>query len=329
MTLCLPRLRFIAVVLGIIALPLASPSAHGQAAGYPSRSINLIVPFGPGSVTDLLARITAKGLSESMGQPVVVQNKPGAGGNIGAADVAVAAPDGYTLLLGPTSTNAVNPSLYKDLKFQPLRDFVAITNVATVGNVLVAHPEVPAKTVKELVELLPKNQYTYASTGNGGSMHLSGELFKMLTTTDMMHVPYKGGGAALADLLPGRVNLMFCNLPLCLPHIQSGKLRALAITSSHRSPLLPEVPTMVEAGLPEYEVNGWFGLFAPAKVDASIVQKLNAETRKVLDMPEVKKQLLAQGAEPAGGPSDEFSQFVQQEHDKWAKVINDAGITLE
>ncbi|MGP1615319.1 MAG: tripartite tricarboxylate transporter substrate-binding protein, partial [Pollutimonas bauzanensis] len=234
-----------------------------------------------------------------------------------------------TLLLGPTSTNAVNPSLYKDLKFQPLRDFAPITNVATVANVLVVNPQVPAKTVGELISLLPGQKYSYASTGNGGSMHLSGELFKSLTNTQMLHVPYKGGGAALADLLPGRVEAMFCNVPLCLSHIESGKLRALAVTSAQRSALLPQVPTMAEAGLPGYEVNGWFGLFAPAKVDPAIVEKLNAEVQKILNQPEVKQQLLALGAEPAGGSVRDFTQFVQAEHDKWAKVIKDAGISLE
>jgi len=323
------KFRLAAIALAAAALTVVPVAAQAQTTAYPNKPINLIVPFGPGSVTDLLARIVAKGLGDSLGQSVIVQNKAGAAGNIGAAEVAAAPADGYTLLLGPTSTNAVNSSLYKNLKYQPLRDFVAITDVATVANVLVVNPEVPAKNVKELIALLPTKEYSYASTGNGGSMHLSGELFKSITKTPMLHVPYKGGGAALADLLPGRVQVMFCNLPLCLPHIQSGKLNALAITSSKRSALLPDVPTMAEAGLPDYEVNGWFGLFAPAKVDPAIVQKLNAEMKKILDKPEIKQQLSAQGAEPDWSTSEQFTKFVTAEHDKWAKVIKEAGISIE
>lgn len=327
------KTRLLPAVFGIAALALAdmpvAAQVDAQAKDYPSRAITLVVPFGAGSVTDILGRITAQQLTESLGQTVIVQNKAGAGGNIGAAEVAAAPADGYTLLLGPTSTNAVNPSLYKDLKFDPLRDFVPITNVATVANVLVVYPGVPANNVKELIALLHKEKYAYASGGTGGSMHLAGELFKSMTKTDMLHVPYKGGSAALADLLTGRVQAMFCNLPVCLPHIKSGKLRALAITSGARSALLPDVPTMAEAGLPDYEVTGWFGLFAPAKVDPAIVRKLNTAVRTALDKPEVKKQLLAQGAEPAGDTPEAFAKFVKQEHDKWAKVIHDAGIKIE
>ncbi len=323
------RVLHVASALAVAAMPFALPAASAQASEYPSRPITLIVPFGPGSVTDTLGRIAAKGLSDSLGQPVVVENKSGAGGNIGATVAARATPDGYTLLLGPTSTNAVNPSLFKNLRFDPLRDFIAVTNVATVPNVLVVNPDVPVKSVKELIAFAPKENLSYASTGNGGSMHLSGELFNSMTKANLLHIPYGGGGAALNDLLPGRVQVMFCNLPLCLPHIKSGKLRALAITSSQRSPLLPEVPSMAEAGLPQYEVNGWFGLFVPAKTDPAIVAKLNSELRKILDKPEIKEQLMAQGAEPAGGSSEEFTAFVKAEHDKWAKVISDAGISLE
>ncbi|RTZ47626.1 tripartite tricarboxylate transporter substrate binding protein [Candidimonas sp. SYP-B2681] len=318
-----------AAALAFAVLPFASSVAAVGASEYPSRPIILVVPFGPGSVTDTLARISAKGLSDALGQPVVVENKSGAGGNIGAAAAARAAPDGYTLLLGPTSTNAVNPSLFKNLRFDPLRDFIAVSNVATVANVLVVNPDVPVTSVKQLIALAAEKDLSYASTGNGGSMHLSGELFKSMTQTNFLHIPYGGGGAALNDLLPGRVQVMFCNLPLCLPHIKSGELRALAITSPQRSPLLPEVPSMAEAGLPQYEVSGWFGLFVPAGTDPAIVDKLNYQMRNILEKPQIKAQLMAQGAEPAGGSSDEFGVFVKAEHDKWAKVINDAGITLE
>lgn len=308
---------------------LAPSLAGAQAAEkYPERTVTMIVPFGPGSVTDLLARIAANGLGESLGKSFVVHNKAGAGGNIGAAEVAAAAPDGYTLLIGPTSTNAVNPSLFKNIKFG-IDSFTPISNIAKVPNVLVVHPDVPAKSVSEFIELAKKRELTYASTGNGGSMHLSGELFSNMAGIKMLHVPYKGGGDALADLLPGRVDAMFCNLPLCLPHIESGKLRALGVTSTQASSLLRNVGPIADQGLPGYEVTGWFGLFAPAGVDAQIVEKLNKGLLAILDNEEVKRQLLAQGAEPDGSSPAEFDKFVRAEHAKWAKVIQEAGISLE
>ncbi len=308
---------------------LAPSFAGAQAAEkYPERTVTMIVPFGPGSVTDLLARIAANGLGESLGKSFVVHNKAGAGGNIGAAEVAAAAPDGYTLLIGPTSTNAVNPSLFKNIKFG-IDSFTPISNIAKVPNVLVVHPDVPAKSVSEFIELAKQRELTYASTGNGGSMHLSGELFSNMAGIKMLHVPYKGGGDALADLLPGRVDAMFCNLPLCLPHIESGKLRALGVTSTQASSLLPNVGPIADQGLPGYEVTGWFGLFAPAGVDAQIVEKLNKGLLAILDNEEVKRQLLAQGAEPDGSSPAEFDKFVRAEHAKWAKVIQEAGISLE
>ncbi|HLV28999.1 MAG TPA: tripartite tricarboxylate transporter substrate binding protein [Burkholderiaceae bacterium] len=321
------RLGWSATLATAVAIMPMMASAQ-QAANYPERSITMVVPFGPGSVTDLLARIVAKGIGDDLGQSVVVHNKAGAGGNIGAAEVANAAPDGYTLLVGPTSTNAVNPTLFKNIKFG-LDDFAPISNIATVPNVLVVHPDVPATTVAEFIELSKKRQLSYASTGNGGSMHLSGELFQSMSGADLMHVPYKGGGAALADLLPGRVDAMFCNLPLCLPHIESGKLRALGVTSRQASSLLPDVAPIAENGLPGYEVTGWFGLFAPAKVDPAIIDKLNASLMKTLNDEGIKQQLLAQGAETDGSSPAEFDQFVRAEHDKWARVIKEAGISIE
>jgi tripartite-type tricarboxylate transporter receptor subunit TctC len=320
--------------LGLAAMVAAAgtivmPGALAQAPAYPDKPIRLIVPFGPGSVTDTLARIVAARLSSSFGQPVVVENKAGAGGNIGAAQAASAPPDGHTLLLGPASTNAINPSLYKNLSFDPLRDFAPITNVASVANVLVVHPDVPARSVRELIAVLGKEDYSYASGGAGGSQHLSAELFKSLSGTRMQHIAYKGGAAALTDLLSGRVQLMFCNLPVCLPHIRSGKLRALAVTSASRSQLLPEVPTVAEAGLPDYVVDGWFGLFAPAAVPAAILDRLNREVVQILKNEEVRQQLLAQGAEPIANSRQDFAAFVRAEHDKWAKVIREGGIAIE
>ena len=304
-------------------------SASAQTPAYPAKPVTIIVPFAAGSVTDLLARIVAQRLAESLGQPFIVDNKAGADGNIGAAYAAAAAPDGYTLLMGAASTNAINPSLNKNLKFNPLKDFAPITNVAAVPNVLVVGPQVAAKNVKEFIQSAPKERYSFASSGAGGSMHLSGELFKVMTGTDLLHIPYKGGSAPVTDVMGGRVSAMFCNLPLCLPHIRSGKLTALAVTSPRRSPLLPDVPTMVEAGVKGYDVVGWFGLFAPAAVPKPIITKLNAETVKILKDPKVREQLLAQGAEPVGDTPEAFAEFVQKEHDRWAKIIKNAGITLQ
>ncbi|OZI61782.1 Bug family tripartite tricarboxylate transporter substrate binding protein [Bordetella genomosp. 11] len=324
------RKRGLAALAAGLALALAGTSAvRAQAPAYPSKPIRLIVPFGPGSVTDQLARIVASGLAERLGQSVVVENKAGAGGNIGAGFVAESAPDGYTLLMGAASTNAINPSLYTNLKFDPMKDFVPVANVASVTNVLVVNPQVKARSVKALIEELKTNNYSYASGGAGGSQHLSAELFKNMSKTDMVHIPYKGGSEPLPDLMSNRVQLMFCNLPVCLPHIQAGKLVALGVTSTQRSPLLPDVPTIAESGLPGYSVDGWFALFAPAKVPADIVARLHDETANVLATPATMEQIRRQGAEPNASSQAEFARFVQAEHDKWAKVIKDAGIRLE
>lgn len=327
----LPRLLPSRRLFTAALLATACLGAHAQApAAYPSRPVTIVVPFAAGSVTDLLARIVAQRLGDAMGQSFVVDNRAGADGNIGAAYAAAATPDGYTLLMGAASTNAINPSLHKNLKFNPLRDFAPITNVAAVPNVLVVGPQVPAKNVKEFIAAAGKEKYSYASSGAGGSMHLSGELFKALTgTPDLLHVAYKGGSAPVTDVMGGRVSAMFCNLPLCLPHIKSGKLTALGVTSPQRSPLLPDVPTIAQAGVAGYEVQGWFGLFAPAAVPKPIVQRLNTEVVRILKDPKVAEQLLAQGAEPVGDSPEAFAAFVQKEHDRWAKIIKDSGITLQ
>ncbi|WP_237173436.1 Bug family tripartite tricarboxylate transporter substrate binding protein [Paracandidimonas lactea] len=313
----------------LLAVLLAAAAVAQAQAAYPARPITLIVPFGPGSTTDTLARVVADGLAARLGGTVIVQNRPGASGNIGAAEAARADPDGYTLLVGPTSTNAVNPSLFKNLRFEPLKDFRPITNIAKSANVLVVHPDVNAQDVRGLIKVVRQRELSYASTGNGGSMHLSGELFKSMAGGKMLHVPYKGGGDALADLLPGRVQMMFCNVPLCLPHIRSGKLRALAVTTAKRSTLLPDVPTMDESGLTGYDVSGWFGLFAPAGTDDVVIERLNNAVQEILRAPATREKLLTLGAEPDGGSSQAFDAFVRREHNKWAALIKQAGISLE
>jgi tripartite-type tricarboxylate transporter receptor subunit TctC len=307
----------------------AIPGAWAQnGPAYPTKAVTIVVPFAAGSVTDLLARIVAQRLSESLGQPVLIDNKAGADGNIGAGYAAAAAPDGYTLMMGAASTNAINPSLHKNLRFNALRDFAPISNVASMTNVLVVGPAVTATNVRDFIQEAKTHQYSYASSGAGGSMHLSGELFKgMAQIPDFMHIPYKGGSAPVTDVIGGRVSAMFCNLPLCLPHIRSGKLRALGVTSATRSPLLPDVPTIAESGVPGYDVQGWFGLFAPAGVPQTLVTRLNREVVRILQDPKVRESLLAQGAEPIGDSPQAFAAFVKQERARWARVIQDAGIT--
>lgn len=302
--------------------------AQAQSMGaYPERPVTIVVPFAAGSVTDILARHVAQGLGSQFGQSFIVENKPGADGNIGAGFVAAATPDGYTLMMGAASTNSINPSLHKNLRFNAIEDFVPVINVASMPNVLVVHPENPASNVVDFITAAKKNSYSFASSGSGGSMHLSGEMFKnMAQIPDYLHIPYKGGSAPVTDVIGNRVISMFCNLPLCLPHIQSGKMKALGVTSGTRSPLLPQIPTIAESGLPNYEVIGWFGLFAPKGVPADIVNRLNQEAAAYLNSPKTKELLLAQGAVPIGDTPQEFAKFVNSEYQRWAKVIKEAGI---
>lgn len=322
------RTAWRAFALAALVSLMAAPDGT-LAQDWPARPITMVVPFGAGSLTDTLARVVQTQLSKSLGQPVVVENKAGAGGNIGAAFVAAAPKDGYTLLVGPASTNAINPSLYQNLSFDPQRDFAAITNLASVTNVLVVPPSVPARSVKELVALMDKKQMTYASGGAGGSQHLSAELFKSVTGKDMLHVPYKGMSPAVIDLLTGRVDAMFCNLPVCLPHIRDGKLVALAVTAADRSPLLPGVPTMMQAGIANYAVDGWFGLFAPAGVPPAVIKRLYTEVVSILKDPATTAALRAKGAEPGADSPEAFDAFVAGERKRWAKVIRDANIKLD
>jgi tripartite-type tricarboxylate transporter receptor subunit TctC len=317
-----------ALIAGCIGGLAASAAAQTAAPDYPAHPITMIVPFSPGGVADILGRVVANGLKDAIGQPGVVENKAGADGNIGAGYVAAAKPDGYTLLVGPVSTNAINPSLHKGLKFDARKDFVAIANLATVPNVLVVNPRIPAHTVSELIALLKKGDYSFASGGTGGSQHLSGEMFKALTHTRMLHIPYKGGNAQMADLLAGRVDLMFCNLPVCLPFIKSGELTALGVTTKARSALLPEVPTIAEAGVPGYAVEGWFGLFAPTGTPPGIVARLNAAVVHIMNDASTKTLLQGQGAAPGRENAEQFGAYVHGEQERWGKIIREQGISV-
>ena len=317
------------VAFGIIAvLTMAGPAG---AQDYPTKPIRLVVPFAAGGATDVLARLVGERLTASLGQQVVVDNRPGAGGNIGSDIVARAEPDGYTILMGAVGTHAINPSLYPKMPYDPVKDFAPVTLVASVPNVLVVNPEVPANSVQELIDLAKAKpgELNFASSGNGTSIHLSGELFKAMTGTDIVHVPYKGSGPAVTDLLGGQVQMMFDNMPSSLPHVKAGKLRALGVTSAARSPALPEVPTIAEAGVPDYDATSWFGIQAPAGTPEPVVARLQGAIVQALGEPEMRQRMADLGAEPVGDTPAEFGRFIAAEIAKWAKVVNDAGVKLE
>ncbi|MEP6657532.1 MAG: tripartite tricarboxylate transporter substrate binding protein [Betaproteobacteria bacterium] len=322
---------FTAALLFHIPLLAIAPLAHGQAASYPVRPIRLVVPFPAGGATDILARAIGQRFSEVLGQPVIVDNRPGAGGNIGSELVAKATPDGYTLLMGTVGTHAINPSLYAKMPYDHVKDFAPVILVAGVPNVFVVHPSVPVRTVGEFIAYAKANpgKLNFASSGSGTSIHLAGELFKVMAGVQMTHVPYKGSSPAIQDLLGGQVQLMFDNLPSALPQIKAGKLRALAVTSANRTPTLPDVPTVAEAGLPGFEASSWFGVLAPAGTPPAIINRLNAEGVKWLATPEAKEKMQNLGANAAGGTPDDFAAHIRAETVKWARVVKDSGAKAE
>jgi tripartite-type tricarboxylate transporter receptor subunit TctC len=313
-----------------IAIAAFASLAHAQAA-YPSKPIRIVVPFPAGGTTDILARAVAQKLTESMGQPVVVDNRAGAGGNIGADLVAKSPADGYTLLMGTVGTHAINASLYAKMPYDHVRDFAPIILVAGVPNVLVINPALPVNSVQELIAYGKANpgKLNFASSGNGTSIHLAGELFKTMTGVQMAHVPYKGSAPALVDLAGGQVELMFDNLPSSLAMIKGGKLKALAVTSAQRSAALPDVPTVAESGLAGFEASSWFGLLAPAGTPKDIIAKLNGEVAKWLATPEAREKLAAQGAIPAGRSPDDFMRHIAAETVKWQKVVKESGAKVD
>ena len=319
-----------AALLAVIALVATTPAA-AQGATYPTKPVRLVVPFPPGGTTDILARAVAQKLSETWGQQVIVDNRPGAGGNIGSELVAKAPPDGYTLLMGTVGTHAINPSLYAKMPYDHVKDFTPVILVAGVPNVLVVNPSLPVDSVQQLIAYgkANPNKLNFASSGNGTSIHLSGELFRTMTGVQMTHVPYKGSAPALTDLIGGQVQLMFDNLPSSLQFIKAGKLRALAVTSVARSQALPDVPTLAESGLPGFEASSWFGVLAPAGTPADIVAKINAAVAAWLASPAAKEQLAAQGASAAGGPPDAFVRHIADESAKWAKVVKASGAHVD
>ncbi len=301
-------------------------------AQYPSKPIRIVVPFPAGGTTDILARAVAAKLTETTGQPAVVDNRPGAGGNIGAELVAKSAPDGYTFLMGTVGTHAINPSLYARMPYDHVKDFAPVILVAGVPNVLVVNPALPVNSVQELIAYIKANpgKVNFASSGSGTSIHLSGELFKTMTGLQLTHVPYKGSAPALQDLVGGQVQIMFDNLPSSLALIKGGKLKALAVTSLERSSALPDVPTMAESGLPGFEASSWFGLLAPAGTPRDAIVKINGEVAKWLATPEAKEKLASQGAIAASGLTPEdFQKHIASETTKWAKVVKESGAKVD
>ena len=301
-----------------------------DAPNYPSKPVRVIAPSSPGSGVDIVSRLVAQKLGANLGQQVMVENRAGAGGNLGAEVAAKAAPDGYTLFMA-TPSHAINPALYRKLNYDSIRDFAPIGLVMTGQYVLVAHPSLPAKSVKELIALARARpgQLNYASAGNGNATHLAGELLKSLARIDIVHVAYKGSGPALVDLISGQVHFMFPNLVNSLPHIAAGRMRALAVTGAKRATAAPHIPTLIEAGVPGYTVMSWYGMLAPAGTPQAVVGRLNSELVKVLRSPDVKERLAGQGADPAGGTPEEFLAFLKDEIAKWGKVVKAANISAD
>lgn len=311
------------------ALACAAAPAFAQDR-YPSKPIRLLVGYTPGGATDIIARTIAAKLTSELGQPVLVENKPGATSNIASEAVAKSPPDGYTLLIG-TISNATNMTAYKSPGYDTLRDFVHITQTMSAPSVLAVHPSVPVKSVRDLIALAKKEpgKLTYASSGNAGSPHLAGELLKMRTGIDIVHVPYKGATPAMTDLLSGQVTMSFQTALSAIPYLKSSKLHVLAVAAHKRMTLLPDVPTMAEAGVPDFEVSSWNGLFAPAKTPPEIVARLHAATVKALAMPDVREKLAAQGAEAVGNTPEEFRAYIRAEIEKWGRVIRESGAKVE
>ena len=315
----------------VVAIALAcglAAAAHAQA--WPSKPIRYIVPFPPGGATDILARSIADKLGPALGQPVIVENRAGAAGNVGTELAAKAAPDGYTILM-VTVAQSISETLYAKLAYNLMRDLAPVILVARVPNVMVVHPSVPARSVKEFIDYAKANpgKINFASSGSGTSIHMSAELFKLLTGVDIVHIPYKGSAAALTDLIGGQVSVMFDNLPPSMPHIRSGKLRPLAVTTTTRYPTLPDLPTMIEAGVPGYEASSWFGIMVPAGTPKDIIARLNAEAAKIMALPDVRERFDQQGAIASPGTPEDFDAFIRDEIAKWGKVVKASGAKVD
>ncbi len=318
------HLRTLALLSLTAAFALA---AHAQ---YPDKAIKIVVPYPPGGTTDLLARSLAPRLAERLNQPVLIDNRGGAGGVIGSQVVAKAPADGYTLVFGSIASHGILPAIQNPPPYDPLKDFAPVSLVAMTPNVLLANVASPARSLADLIQMARSKpgELNFGSTSLGGSPHMSGELLKSMAKIDMVHVPYKGGAPMLVDLMGGQVPFAFDNLPSSIQHIRNGKVRALAVTTAKRWPGAPEIPTMAEAGLPHYESSAWFGLFAPGQTPKAVVELLQRHVAAILKQPEVEKIYLEQGAMPVGNSSDEFSRFIAGEMVKWRTEVSDSGVKL-
>jgi tripartite-type tricarboxylate transporter receptor subunit TctC len=316
-------------LIAFAVMALVSLTGNAQEK-YPPKPLRIIVPFAPGGSTDIFARLVAERLSAAVGQPVLVENRAGASGNIGAEAAARAPADGHTLLMATTGVMAINNALFKSLAYDAAKDLDPVIFIASITNVLAVPVDLPARSVAELVALAKKDagRLTFASSGAGSSTHLSAELFKSMAGIDVVHVPFKGSGQALIDVVAGRVSMIFDNMPSALPHIRGGKLRALGVTGSKRSGALPEVPTIAEAGVPNYESLSWSGFAVPAGTPRDIVQRLNRETALILQTPDMRQKLAEQGADAVGGPPEAFAEHIRRERDKWSRLIRERNIVV-
>ena len=320
--------RPIAACLAGVLLGLAATAAHAQA--YPAKPIRVIIGFPPGGAGEILVRTVGQKLTERWGQPVLVDNKPGASGNIAASELVRSAPDGYTLLYMPAAL-AVNPSLFPKLPYDLARDFTPVTLFASFPLILVVHPAVPARSVEELIALAraKPGSLNFASIGNASPPHLAGELFKLMAKVDITHVPYKGAGPAQTDLVAGQVQLMFDTAVSAMPNVKSGRTRALAVTTKRRSPLLPDLPTIAESGLPDYDLDGWGGLVGPAGVPPETVDRLQSEIAAILGLPDVRERLASLGADPSGMAPADFRRFIAAEAVKWRRIVVESGAKID
>ncbi|MCI3953728.1 MAG: hypothetical protein K0R53_3228 [Burkholderiales bacterium] len=317
----------VAAWMAFVGLVVAG-HAHGQGA-FPNKPIRILIGSAPGGGLDQTARVISDRFSAALGQPIVIDNRPGAAGTLAAQMLKTATPDGYTINLGAIGNLAVNYSLYKNIGYHPLKDLAPVTHMVDAANVVVVHPAVPATTIKELIALAKKQRgMTYGSSGAGNAGHLAGELFNRMAGVELTHVPYKGGGPAMLDLVGGRINMIFASPSSSIPHIKSGRIRGLAVTTRKRSVILPELPTVAEAGIPGYEVNNWYAMVAPAKTPKAVIARLNRELVTILNDAEIKRRLLAHGVEAAPSTPEALGKYMKSEFDKWGNLIAEAGITV-
>ena len=323
--------RRVLIAASSLSLPTAFAQTAFAQAAWPAKPIRYIVPFAPGGTTDILARVVGEKLAIALGQPIVIENKPGQGGSAGAAELARAAPDGYTIGGGTISSHAINATLYDKLSYDPVTSFAPITLYATLPNMLVLHPSVPATNVREFIALLKANpeKYSFGSAGNGTSQHISGELFKTMAGVRMQHIPYRGSGPMVTELLGGTLPAAFDNITTVVPHIKAGKLRALAVTTAQRSSAAPDVPTLSESGLAGFDISSWQGVFAPAGTPAAIVERLYAEIARILKQPDVIKRFNELGLDLSGMPSAEFAALVKNDVVRLGKIVRDSGARAE